>query len=226
MAYIAHLTGGGFCIPGADPLVLPVISTAPTGSLTPPALTWGASWTRSPAAWRGTGRLCRGQRARRSRCPRSSPSVLPLGRADRGACGACETAGPARGLELPVTSTGTRVRPTTTSSPELTPGADEHASHRLQCHRHRPDHVLLEVAGHRRRLRLGDLCVPLPHTWDSSRWPRPTITAGFANRLSYDTTNHRLRMNGYWDGSIHHPQWTWRRATLRTRPRSAHCGAG
>ena len=165
VAYIAHLTGGGFCIAGADRLVFPSISIARAG-LRPdqpgPGVDPGRdcgrlAWDREPsqradAASESLQALfserppsgTRSSPGRRRRAP-----AAPESRRPRLRCWSC-----------PSRRRGTRVHPTTTSS-RISPRRGRACGDWLQCHCHRADHVLLEVAGHRRRRRFGDIRVPL-----------------------------------------------------------------
>jgi hypothetical protein len=207
VAYIAHLKGGGFCLSGADPVVLPVYFYSPRGTYDPG----------NPDYQYILGEIgARVQAGRQALAEGKAPQSLRATYSDRAAYWQTLIAGrvpdraptPAAAapsyLVLPVTSRWGQGSPYNDQCPELTPNADEHAI--LGCNATATAQIMYywkwPSTG------TGSGSVPYPYryrlSWDSRTLPSdPGIPAGWTGRLEYDTVGHQLRMNGYWDGSFY-----------------------
>ena len=212
-AYVAHLLGGGFCLCGANDLVLPVYLYSPTGhyekdhpgyecilreiamrtrtlsdaaeaKLTQPGASQELLEQRA-VLWR---QLLSGSPRPSNRGP-----VKLFGEPDR--------------IELPLTSKWRQDSPYNDQCPVLTPGTDEHclvgcmatAAAQLMYYWKWPlTGVGQTTVDYNWRFRT---------TWDEEPLSAgPSIPAGspWAGRLEWTSANGgRLRMNGYWDRGVH-----------------------
>ena len=209
VAYIAHLAGGGFCLAGEDPHVLPVYFYSPGGSFDPgnPNL---AQMLDEIAARRAWGRAAESAGLTPSQSTlfarrRTLWDRLIAGQAPPKATALASGEGGPASLKLPLTTTWDQHSPYNDQLPELTPGADEHVL--VGCNATATAQLMnywkWPSTG------VGTGVVEYEYRYPSSSdnsvalATSPTISAGFAGRLSYDAATHRLRMSGYWDGSIH-----------------------
>jgi hypothetical protein len=134
VAYIAHLKGGGFCLAGADDLLLPVYLYSPHGSCNPENRGY------QYVLWEIGTRLKAVRKSLAERDIRRQPSPEAL--TQRAAYWQALIAGrmPATGMGpkvllagptsmvLPLTSHWHQGSPYNDQTPELTPGADEHTA--------------------------------------------------------------------------------------------------
>jgi len=212
VAYIAHLSGGGFCLCGADDLVLPVYLYSPQGKYDPQNPNY------QYILWEIETRL----KYLREGLEKGDPKVLLYQEAlsDRDAfwegliVGRIPTIIEEKGvkaepviMELDLTSQWHQGSPYNDQCPELTPGVDEHtvvgcvatATAQLMYYWKWPN------------TGVGNHNVNYNYRWRSN-WDEeslandPGIPAnwGGGGRLEWTPAGGgRLRMNGYWDGSVY-----------------------
>jgi hypothetical protein len=210
VAYVAHLEGGGFCLCGADDLVLPVYFYSPRG-------TYDA---RDPnlqyILWEIGTRLQGLQKALTQQDPQAQPDQQAL--AERSAYWQDLIAGrtPAKmarpedsptapaTMTLNLTCKWDQDSPYNDQCPELTPGADEHVL--VGCNATATAQIMYYWKWPSTGTGTGSVTYDYRWRsgWDSEPLATdPGIPAGYTGRLQYNATNHTLQMNGYWDNSIY-----------------------
>jgi hypothetical protein len=210
-AYVAHLTGGGYCLAGADDRLLPVTLYQPHDAYDPhiPDLAYLLDdYVR---------RLDRLEAAVASGDPvlAQYAAILAVRRADWTALVRGQRP-PSYGtrqlrtfptvLTLPLTSTWDQRSPYNDQCPVLTPNSDEHAV--VGCVATAAVQIMYywqwpptltggsSVVYYDKRFTTSWLATTLTHS--------VSIPAKFAGRLEWDSSGGgQLRMNGYWDDSIH-----------------------
>jgi hypothetical protein len=211
VAYIAHLKGGGFCLCGADDLVLPVYLYSPQGTYDPENPNY------QYILWEIGTRLKNLQKGLAER----APSMLQYQEAlsERASfwqdliAGRIPASVEAKGalaepvmMELDLTSQWAQGSPYNDRCPELTPGADEHtlvgctatATAQIMYYWKWP-HTGVDTGSVNYNWRWRT-------NWDEEPLANdPGIPAnwGGGGRLEYNDVTDRLRMNGYWDGSVY-----------------------
>ncbi len=200
VAYIAHLQGGGFCLGAADDRLLPVYLYSPQGTYDPA----------SPDYRFVLDEIAGRQRALLDRSLTMTTDQL----AERATYWADLIAGrvpqnpnaPATpvSMALPLTSLWHQGSPYNDQCPVLTPGTDEHAivgctatavAQLMYYWKWPPTGVGSDSVTYERRYRTAWGYTPLASS--------PGIPTGWAGRLEYDSVNHRLGMNGYWDFGLY-----------------------
>jgi hypothetical protein len=209
-AYIAHLTGGGFVLAGADLAVLPVYFYSPHGTYDPAVPDYRTILHQIAA---------REQAAQEALAAGGAPAqswqeVLPYREAYWEELIAGRTPAPPAAPEGPLAEPGYLLLPLTARwdqgapyfdyLPVLTPGTQEHTL--VGCNATATAQIMYywkwPPTG------TGSSCVSYPYRYRTD-WisvglaSGPTIPPEYAGRLVYDATNHQLRMSGYWDDSIY-----------------------
>ena len=210
VAYIAYLAGGGFCLTGADPAVLPVYFYSPQGTYRADNPDYQVMLSEIAA------RTAAGRQALTEKEGASAALATALaGRATDWAAliaGSvpAQVATPASPqaepsyLLLPVDVHWHQGAPYFDQLPELTPGANEHTV--VGCNATATVQIMYywqwPPGG------TGSHCVSYPYRWRSN-WDATglstnvTIPPGFSGRLQYNATTQQLQMNGYWDDSVY-----------------------
>lgn len=211
VAYIAHISGGGFCLCGADDLVVPVYLYSPQGAYDPENpnfqyILWEinvrtenltqASRQETPAFLQYQQTLA----ARASYWQELIAGIVP-----ESITGLEGSLAAPRQMELDLTSRWRQGSPYNDRCPELTPGADEHtvvgctatAMSQLMYYWKWPN------TGQ------GNNSVYYSYWWRTG-WIQtqlasdPGIPGGWTGRLEWvSTSGGQLRMNGYWDMSLY-----------------------
>ncbi len=221
-AYIAHLDGGGYCLCGADQLVLPVYLYVPKGSFDP----------KNPGCQNVLHEIAERLRYLRNALSTHAPEIRRYydrlsQRANDWSLlsrGLTPSPGPGDGrgpratpekLELELTCKWHQSSPYNDQCPVLSPGYDEHVV--VGCNSTAVAQIMYywqwptQGAGlhtwhydHRWRT-IG--------SWDSEpltvdpgiplNWPKDQISTTKYARLRYDSTNNNLEMTGYWDSSLY-----------------------
>jgi PKD repeat protein len=246
VAYIAHLEGGGFCLGGADDLLLPVYFYSPRGTYDPENPNY------QYVLWEIGARL----KALRKGLAEGDSELRPHREAlsDRAGYWQALIAGRVPGtvrepgitlaepisMHVPLVSQWDQGSPYNDQCPELTPGADEHAV--VGCNATATAQIMYywkwPPTG------VGEGWVTYDYwyrtTWDSEPLAfDPGIPARLAGRLRYLPVTHTLQMNGYWDTSVYEvaqhitttPGYTqvlqvlWSRLTHATKTPYANFGA-
>jgi hypothetical protein len=210
VAYIAHLEGGGFCLCGADDLVLPVYFYNPQGTYDPQNPNY------QYILWEIGTRLKSLQRGLEERDPKLQLyhqalseratfwQELITGRApERVNEPAIPLAEPIS-MTLNLTSHWGQGSPYNDQCPELTPNADEHVL--VGCNATATAQIMYywewPPTG------FGYDSVTYHYRWRSD-WDSepldtdPGISGSYSGRLQYDSVDDTLQMNGYWDDSIY-----------------------
>lgn len=212
VAYIAHLSGGGFCLCGADDLVLPVYLYSPHGTHDPDNpnyqyVLWEiAARTESlrKASREGAPKLQQYQGALTSRA--SSWQELIAGTVpEKVKCLEAALGEPVQ-MELDLTCLWHQDSPYNDQCPDLNPGADEHclvgcvatATAQIMYYWKWPntgqdsDYVIHEVRW-------------IDHWIEKycEEWVGIPYDPVWTNRLEMPWDSDYLRMNGYWDESIY-----------------------
>lgn len=202
VAWIAHLQGGGFCLAGADPVVLPVYVYVPTG--TPPAGDPSARFVLEEIA----GRTQLGRAALRA----GSDAILLGQLADRADLWTSLISGRPRAAEaeksapswlrLPANAIWDQPDPYNGLLPELTPSTGERTL--VGCNAVATAQIMYwwkwpwtgvgsDAVSYNYRYRTN---------WDTEPCSvYPGSLSAFAGRLQWNA--NQLRMNGYWDGSVY-----------------------
>jgi len=208
VAYIAHLSGGGFCLCGADDLVLPVYLYSPIGTYD----------SQNPnyqyILWEIGARLKTLQKGLEDGDQKLQPYQQAL--SERATFWQELIAGraPARverskspltepiSMNLSLTSHWSQGSPYNDQCPELTPRMDEHVL--VGCNAIATSQIMYywqwPTTG------VGNDSVSYPYRWRSSLDSEPLATnpgipSRYRGRLWYGS--HRLQMNGYWDNSTY-----------------------
>jgi len=213
VAYIAHLQGGGYCLAGADPLVLPVYLYSPEGTYDPDNPSYQF------ILWEIGARLEALRQSLAERAPELQPyqealseralywQDLIAGRILARAEDAGVGTEPAM-MELDLTSLWDQGSPYNDQCPELTPGVDEHVV--VGC-------TATAMAQIMRYWQWPNTGVGSHSTTYYWRWRNnwddegpvpndPGIPAGWVatGRLDWtDAGGGTLWMNGYWDESLY-----------------------
>ena len=213
-AYITHLADGGYCICGADDRLIPVTlySTQGTFDLQNPDLRFllddiARRLARlEQAAQRGDPVLDQhrellAERAAYWRDLTARRVPAPRGGADG--------RGDPQLVTLPVNDSWKQRSPFNDDLPLLTPGSDEHPvvgcvgtalAEILYYWQWPPSGEGSNTTNYHWRHANGWISTPLANDPNIDPW-WPWFDPG--NRLRYDAVNHRLEMNGYWDGSMY-----------------------
>jgi hypothetical protein len=210
VAYIAHLEGGGFCLCGADDLVLPVYFYSPRGTYDSQNpnyqyILWeiGARLTTLQKGLEdGDQKLQPYQQARSERA--TFWQELIAGRVPARVEGRESPPTEPISMTLNRTSRWDQISPYNDHCPELTPSADEHVF--VGCNAVATSQIMYywqwPTTG------LGTDSVIYYYRWRSG-WDSeplatdPGISGDYSGRLRYDSVGHTLQMNGYWDNSIY-----------------------
>jgi hypothetical protein len=209
VAYIAHLAGGGFCLAGEDPRVLPVYFYSPRGSFDPanPSLEFLLDEIAARRAWgraAAGGDLTPSQRTRFAG-RRALWDALIEGQAPPRVSALASGEGGPASLKLPLTSTWHQGSPYNDRLPELTPGAGEHV--KVGCNATATAQLMNYWEWPPTGVGSGSVDYEYRYRitppFSVALAACPAIPADFAGRLSYDPAAQRLRMSGYWDDSIH-----------------------
>ncbi|MCX6879026.1 MAG: C10 family peptidase [Verrucomicrobia bacterium] len=213
VAFIAYLQDGGFCLAGANDLLLPVYLYSPHGSYNP----------KNPAYQYILGEMDSRLKAMRKSLAEQDQQRQPSLDALRERAAYWQTLiagqmpapatvlkapppGPAS-MVLPLTSHWHQGSPYNDQTPELTPGTDNHTV--VGCVATAMAQIMYywkwPVTG------VGSGSIPYDYRWRTTwSWepltsdPGIPNTATWTNRLQYNTSNHQLLMNGYWDGEIYY----------------------
>ncbi len=213
VAYIAHLAGGGYCLCGADEAVLPVYLYSPNGSYDPqnPAcqailqeistrtrMLLDAVVSGAPSAG-----LLQKVLPERSRFWRELiTGSVSIKRERTSALYAAPDS-----MSVPLTSQWGQSSPYNDECPELEPGSDERAL--VGCTAISIAQLLyywqwpaIGVGSHTDR---NDYEIRWRTDWDEEPLADdPQISLWWAHQLEWTSTNGgRLRMSGYWDGSVY-----------------------
>jgi hypothetical protein len=210
VAYIAHLMNGGFCLCGADDLVLPVYFYSPQGTYDPSIPDY------QDILWEIAERVKYLQKGLEEKDPSLQPYHQAL--SERASFWQDLIAGRilpriekkgVKGepvmMELDLTCTWRQGSPYNDLCPQLTPAADEHT--KVGC-------VAIAMSQIMYYWKWPNTGVGNGSTVYNYRWRNnldeeplaadPIIPAGWAGRLGWTAANGgRLRMNGYWDGSLY-----------------------
>jgi hypothetical protein len=246
VAYIAHLEGGGFCLCGADDLVLPVYFYSPQGTYDPQNpnyqyVLWEIG-TRLEYLRKGLDkrdpRVLQHQDALSERA--SFWQDLIAHRVPRRVESPEAVLTEPISMTLNLTSHWRQGSPYNDQCPELTPGADEHAV--VGCNATATAQIMYywewPPTG------FGYDSVTYHYRWRSD-WDSepldtdPGIPAKYSGRLQYDSVDDTLQMNGYWDNSIYRSAQgisatvayqnalaaLWNRMTQSTKTPDANFGA-
>lgn len=210
VAYIAHLKGGGFCLCGADDLVLPVYFYSPRGTYDSQNpnyqyILWeidARRKTQQNGLEDGDQKLQSYQQARSERATFWQELIagsVPA-RVERTESPLTEPIL----MNLSLTPHWEQGSPYNDQCPELTPGVDEHVL--VGCNAIATSQIMYywqwPTTG------VGTDSVTYSYRWRSVWDSEPLATnpnisgSRYTGRLRYDSVNHRLQMNGYWDGSI------------------------
>jgi hypothetical protein len=219
-AYIARLSGGGYCLCGADPLVLPVYLYCPEGTYDP----------RNPSCRYVLDEISGRTKYLRNALSRNAPEVrsirgglsqrardwsaLASGRAPAARSNGRGTPDPVK-LELELTCKWDQPSPYNDQCPNLSPGYDEHvyagcntiAVAQLMYYWQWPSQGSGSHTWHY------DYRWRTIGSWDTEplsidpaippNWPKDQIGTTKYARLRYDYVNKRLEMTGYWDESLY-----------------------
>ena len=209
VAYIAHLLGGGFCLCGADDLVLPVYLYSPEEAYDP----------QNPSYEYFLWEIETRTRFLRQGIAEDDPRVLrhQENLTDRAAFWQNLIAGRAPSrvkektepmqMELDLTCTWSQGSPYNDQCPELTPGEDEHC--KVGC----VATAMSQIMYYWKRPHTGqdDGYVYYEHRWRST-WDEEPLAddpnippySDWVDRLEWTADDGgQLRMNGYWDQSIY-----------------------
>ncbi|MFH1748042.1 MAG: C10 family peptidase [Planctomycetota bacterium] len=213
-AYIAHLAEGGYCICGADDRLIPITLYSTQGTFDPHnpdhrfllkdidrRLAFLEQATRRGDPVLDQYRELLADRAAYWRDLAARRVPAPSGGAD--------DRGDPQLVTLPVNDYWSQHSPFNDDVPLLTPGSDEHPV--VGCVGTALAEILYywqwpitgegsNTTEYHWRHANGWISTPLandPHI----AWWWPSFDMG--NRLRYDAVNHRLEMNGYWDGSMY-----------------------
>ena len=219
-AYIARLKGGGYCLCGADPLVLPVYLYASKGSYDP----------KNPGCKYVLHEIAERLRYLRKALSTDAPEIRPYrGRLSRRAndwsllarrrtpfhgSGGRDGAAPKK-IELELTCKWHQDSPYNDQCPNLSPGYDEHvyvgcnatAVTQIMYYWQWPTHG---IGSHTWRY---DYRWRTIGSWDSEHlsidpgippnWPKDQIGSTKYERLRWNGQTKRLEMTGYWDESLY-----------------------
>lgn len=211
VAYISHLSGGGFCIGGGDELVLPVYLYSPRGTFNPENTGYQF------ILWEIGARL----RILRQGTEKGSPNLRQYDKAlrersvfwhdlisGRVPTKAAQTEGPRAepdSMSLHFSSLWDQDSPYNDHCPELTPGADEHCV--VGCGATAVSQIMYYWKWPLNGESDGDVDYNYAWRTDWNEWPLaddPYIPQGWEDRLEWTSADGgKLRMNGYWDNSLH-----------------------
>jgi len=219
VGYVAHLAGGGYCLCGADDLLLPVYLYSPEGTYEPDNpntqyVLWEMGW-RLDAVQKGLqqkdpkvegyqSELLRRASFWQDLIAGQSPTQRDVDEAGR--------LGDPVAMELPLTSRWDQNSPYNDSCPNLTPGQDERTA--VGC----AATAMAQIMYYWKWPSAGTGSIPAPFPYDfrftttplgQSLATDPNIAAGWGGgRLWWDTTaGGTLWMTGYWDGSVYNSAW-------------------
>lgn len=210
MAYIAYLADSGFCLCGANDLVLPVYFYSPQGTYDPSIPDY------QDILWEIAERVKYLQKGLEEKDPNLQPYQQAL--SDRASFWQELMAGriPERMedenilaepvmMELDLTSTWRQGSPYNDQCPQLTPAADEHTI--VGCVATAMSQIMYYWRWPNTGVGTGSTTYNYRwrNTWDEEPLAtNPNIPAGWAGRLEWTAVGvDRLRMNGYWDGSLY-----------------------
>jgi hypothetical protein len=210
VTYIAHLADSGFCLCGADDMLLPVYLYSPEGRYDPenPAYRYFLDYLTAVSQW-----LKKAQETNEAALEEYRPVFEDRRKywADLGAGSVPQKVrgtfdGPAA-VTLDLTSVWHQWSPYNDLCPELTPGMDEHAvigcvagsvAAIMRYWQWPATGVGSEVTSYNYRFRT---------SWDEEPLAiNPNIPSNWAGggRLEWTATSGgKLRMNGYWDGTVY-----------------------
>ena len=208
VAYIAHLKGGGFCIAGADDLLLPVYLYSPVGTYDPrhPAYQYVLEEiaTRFKTVRSNLAEQNGLQPSREALAERAAYwQTLIAGHVPATASGPMAPLAAPTMMKLALTSHWHQGSPYNDQTPELTPGADEHTV--VGCVATALAQIMYYWKWPNVGVGTGSTVYYYRwwNTWDEeSLADDPGIVAGWTGRLDYNNTTRRLRINGYWDQTL------------------------
>jgi hypothetical protein len=210
VAYIAHLAGSGFCLTGADVTVLPVYFFSPKGVYDPANPDYQAILHEIAARTQFAQQARTGDEALTPRLQAALQDravywqELIAGRTPAKPVAPEEVTAEPSYLVLPLTALWHQGAPYFDQLPILTPGTSEHTV--VGCNATATVQIMYywqwPPSG------TGSKCINYPYrwrtTWDSEALSSAvTIPTDYSGRLRYDSINHQLQMNGYWDDSIY-----------------------
>ncbi|MBN2541916.1 C10 family peptidase [bacterium] len=211
MAYIAHLWNGGFCLCGADNIVLPVYLYSPTGEYDPDIPDYqdvlyeisSRTLTLRDFLDKGSPKV----REYQSFLARRDTFWMDLtaGRIPRRLQRSMGTLAVPESMRVPLTSTWNQDSPYNDQCPELTPGEDEHTV--VGC----GATALAQVLYYWKWPNAGEgkdslyYVYRYRNTWIAQTLSAdPGIPVGWDTRLRWVSTGGgQLQMKGYWDNSVY-----------------------
>jgi hypothetical protein len=210
LTYIAHLADSGFCLCGANDLVLPVYFYNPQGTYDPSIPDY------QDILWEIAERVKYLQKGLEEKDPSLQPYHQAL--SERASFWQDLIAGRilpriekkgVKGepvmMELDLTCTWRQGSPYYDQCPELTPAADEHT--KVGCVATAMSQIMYYWKWPNRGVGDGSTVYNFRcrNNWDEEPLAaNPGIPAGWAGRLEWTPANGgRLRMNGYWDSSLY-----------------------